>query len=177
MRSKLLFFVLILIISRSFKLSLPRNGCLFALNAVYRRKVRGISNKQEIVSNELIEHPRVRILKSNQEGGDEMLGILPIHEAMHLAEENGSDLVLINDKTDPPICRIIDIDRHKFVLKKRSKELKRKQSQMSVKEVTMSNKIGEGDLDVRIKSVTTFLTDGDKVKSPLLVNRQSCVKG
>lgn len=64
----------------------------------------------------------------------------------------------------PPVCKIMDYGRHKFEMEKRNREARKKQHTVSLKEVTLSYKIGEHDFQVRLRAVQRFILDGDKVK-------------
>ena len=96
--------------------------------------------------------------------GEEMLGIFPIDEAQDMADEAEVDLVLINDKGDPPVVKIIDYGKYKYSLEKKQKENAKKQIKSEIKEVKMSYKIDEHDFNVRLRNVQRFLSAGDRVK-------------
>jgi translation initiation factor IF-3 len=96
--------------------------------------------------------------------GEEMLGIYTIDEAQDMAEEAELDLVLINDKGDPPVVKIIDYGKYKYSLEKKQKENAKKQVKSEIKEVKMSYKIDQHDFEVRLRNVQRFLADGDRVK-------------
>lgn len=89
-------------------------------------------------------------------------------EALQLAEEKELDLVLVTDKADPPVCRIIDYGKFKFEQEKKAKEAKKKQHTVEVKEVKMRYKIEKHDYDVRLNQAKRFLQDGDKVKATVM---------
>nr|YP_009027515.1 translation initiation factor 3 [Neoporphyra perforata]AGQ17062.1 translation initiation factor 3 [Neoporphyra perforata]AHB35009.1 translation initiation factor 3 [Neoporphyra perforata]AHB35218.1 translation initiation factor 3 [Neoporphyra perforata]AIA19380.1 translation initiation factor 3 [Neoporphyra perforata]AIA19589.1 translation initiation factor 3 [Neoporphyra perforata] len=83
---------------------------------------------------------------------------------MQLAVQQGLDLVVVSDKSDPPVCRILDYGKYKFTQEKRAREAKKKQHNSSVKEVKMRYKIEEHDYKVRINQASKFIQAGDKVK-------------
>lgn len=93
-----------------------------------------------------------------------MLGIFAIKEAIEKAEEMELDLVLINEKADPPVCKIIDYGKFKYIQEKKKKDNLKKQIKTEIKEVKMSYKIDQHDFDVRMRAVQKFLEDGDRVK-------------
>ena len=97
-----------------------------------------------------------------------MLGIFSYDEAMDKAEEMELDLVMINDKADPPVCKIIDYGKFKYIQEKKKKDNVKKQIKQEVKEVKMSYKIDQHDFDVRMRAVQRFLEDGDRVSHPTL---------
>ncbi len=113
--------------------------------------------------NERIRFPKVRVIGTD----GEQLGILPPAEGRRLAEEKGLDLVLVSDKADPPVCRIIDYGKYKFEQEKKAREAKKKQHSAEVKEVKMRYKIDEHDYEVRRKHAEKFLKSGDKVKATI----------
>jgi len=114
--------------------------------------------------NERIRFPQIRVIGAD----NSQLGIMTPREALELAEEKEMDLVLVTDKSDPPVCRIIDYGKFKFEQEKKAKEAKKKQHNVEVKEVKMRYKIEKHDYDVRINQAKRFLQDGDKVKATVM---------
>lgn len=64
----------------------------------------------------------------------------------------------------PPVCKIMDYGRHKFETEKKAKEARKRQHTVSLKEVTVSYKIGQHDYEVRLRAIQKFINEGDKVK-------------
>lgn len=95
------------------------------------------------------------------------LGILSPQEALRIAEEKELDLVLVSDKADPPVCRIMDYGKYKFEQEKKAREARKKQHTADVKEVKMRYKIEDHDYQVRVNQAVRFLKDGDKVKATI----------
>lgn len=93
--------------------------------------------------------------------GDQ-LGVLPARDALTRAKEAGLDLVLVAEKADPPVVKIVDYGKHKYEQSKLKKDKKPKGQ--DVKGVKLSPNIGEHDVQVVVKKTRTFLTDGDKVR-------------
>ena len=93
------------------------------------------------------------------------IGIISKEEALQIAQEKGLDLVMISEKADPPVCKVMDFGKYKYEQGKKQKEAKKKQHNAEVKEVKLSYKIAKGDYDVRVKNATKFLNGGDKVKA------------
>ncbi|MEE3717756.1 translation initiation factor IF-3 [Tumidithrix elongata RA019] len=114
--------------------------------------------------NERIRFPKIRVI--DVEGGQ--LGILTPKEALKMAEEKELDLVLVSDKADPPVCRIMDYGKFKFEQEKKAREARKKQHTADVKEVKMRYKIEPHDYQVRINHAERFLKDGDKVKATVM---------
>ncbi len=114
--------------------------------------------------NERIRYAKIRVI--DPEG--QQLGIMSPKEALKIAEEQGLDLVLVSDKADPPVCRIMDYGKFKFEQEKKAREARKKQHTVDVKEVKMRYKIEEHDYQVRISHAERFLKDGDKVKATVM---------
>jgi len=115
--------------------------------------------------NQYIKAQTVRLIVPGNDTGDEqMLGIFSLTDALLEADKFQMDLVMINDKGDPPVCKVIDYGKYKYSLEKKKKENLKKQVNVDIKEVKMSYKIDQHDFDVRMRAVRKFLGDGDKVK-------------
>jgi len=114
--------------------------------------------------NERIRFPKIRVIDTD----GSQLGILTPYEALQIAEEKELDLVLLSDKADPPVCRIMDYGKYKFEQEKKAREARKKQHTADVKEVKMRYKIEEHDYRVRVNQAERFLKDGDKVKATVM---------
>ncbi|NJR64908.1 MAG: translation initiation factor IF-3 [Leptolyngbyaceae cyanobacterium CRU_2_3] len=114
--------------------------------------------------NERIRFPKIRVIDSD----GLQLGILTPREALRMAEEKELDLVLVSDKADPPVCRIMDYGKFKFEQEKKAREARKKQHTSDVKEVKMRYKIESHDYQVRVSQAERFLKDGDKVKATIM---------
>ena len=97
----------------------------------------------------------------------EMAGVVELAEARERADEVGLDLVEISPNADPPVCKILDYGKFKYDAQKRANEARKKQKTFEVKEIKMRPNIDQHDYDVKMRSVTKFLGDGDKVKVTL----------
>nr|YP_010170934.1 translation initiation factor 3 [Chondria tumulosa]QSD57075.1 translation initiation factor 3 [Chondria tumulosa] len=115
---------------------------------------------EESLINEYIKYSKVRLIDAL----GKQLGIYSSDEALGIAAEQGLDLVVISDKSKPPVCKIINYGKYKFEQEKKAKEAKRKQHQTTIKEVKMRYKIEHHDYKVRINQALRFLKSGDKVK-------------
>lgn len=94
----------------------------------------------------------------------EQLGILPLREALALAQERNLDLVEVAPTAQPPVCRLMDYGKFRYEQSRREREARKRQKVMDVKELRMSPKIDEHDLMVKFRNAERFLKDGDKVK-------------
>ena len=110
--------------------------------------------------NKAIQAREVRVI--GEDG--KQLGIMPTHIAIRIAEEKGLDLVEVNPKGSPPVCKIIDHGRFKYEEARKKRVAKKKQSTISVKEVKLRPKTDTHDLNVKIRAVQRFLAEGNKAK-------------
>lgn len=110
--------------------------------------------------NEEIRDREVRVIGEN----GEQLGILPLAKALQAAEDARLDLVKIVPNAQPPVCKLMNYDKHRFEQAKREKEMRKNQRVISIKEVQLSATIEENDVQVKAKRALKFLADGDKVK-------------
>ena len=118
-------------------------------------------NREQIVINEKINYPKIRLIDVS----GQQLGIYSSNEALNIATNEGLDLVIISDKSNPPVCKIVDYGKYKFIQEKKAKEARKKQHNATIKEVKMRYKIEEHDYKVRINQALRFLQSGDKVKA------------
>ncbi len=93
-----------------------------------------------------------------------MLGILQTQEARRIAREQNLDLVEVNPKASPPVCKIMDYGRFKYEEKKKQADAKKRQTKVELKEVKLRPKTDEHDIDFKTKHVRRFLEEGNKVK-------------
>jgi len=94
----------------------------------------------------------------------EQLGIVDFRSALEQAKEAGLDLVAINPNGNPPVCRIMDYGKYKFIAQKRDKEAKKKQKAAEIKGMELSMRIEEHDMRYKANQVAKFLANGDKVR-------------
>ena len=88
-------------------------------------------------------------------------------QALQLAEEAGVDLVEIAPMAQPPVCRIMDYGKFKYQEQKRQHEQKLKQKQVQVKEIKFRPGTDENDYQIKLRNMTRFLQEEDKVKVTL----------
>ena len=93
-----------------------------------------------------------------------MLGVLDTYEAKRIAREGNHDLVEVNPKANPPVCKIMDYGRYKYEEKKKQSDAKKRQTKVGLKEVKLRPKTDDHDIDFKVKHVTRFLEEGNKVK-------------
>ncbi|GAA5181387.1 translation initiation factor IF-3 [Niveibacterium umoris] len=97
----------------------------------------------------------------------EQLGIVPTRQALEMAEEAGLDLVEIAPLAKPPVCKLMDFGKFKYQESKKAHEAKLKQKQIQVKEVKLRPGTDENDYQIKLRNMTRFLQEGDKVKVTL----------
>ncbi|MBO6936724.1 MAG: translation initiation factor IF-3 [Deltaproteobacteria bacterium] len=110
--------------------------------------------------NHRIRVPEVRVI--NADG--EQLGVISTDEARRIAKEQDLDLVEVNPKARPPVCKIMDYGRFKYEEKKKQNEAKKRQSQVELKEIKLRPKTDDHDIAFKVKHVRRFLEEGNKVK-------------
>lgn len=115
---------------------------------------------KELRTNEKI---RVREVRLIDDEGDQK-GIIPTLEALRMAQERGLDLVEVAPTAHPPVCKLIDYGKYKFEQEKKTRESKKKQKIVKLKEVRMQPKIETHDLEFKTKHIEDFLSEGNKVK-------------
>lgn len=103
--------------------------------------------------------PEVRIIEEDGSGV-----VLEFQAALELAEEQGFDLVEVAPNQSPPVCKLLDYGRFKFVQQKRERDAKKGQARNELREVRLSMKIGEHDFLSKIKRARDLLAGGAKVK-------------
>jgi translation initiation factor IF-3 len=94
-------------------------------------------------------------------------GVIPIEEALRIAEEAGLDLVEISPNSRPPVVKVLDYGRYKFQSQKKAAEARKKQKTVEVKEIKMRPSIDTHDYETKMKAARRFLDEGDKVKLTL----------
>ncbi|NLX82786.1 MAG: translation initiation factor IF-3 [Clostridiales bacterium] len=114
----------------------------------------------ELTINEKIRDREVRVI--GEDG--QQLGIMPTERALQLADEARLDLVKIVPRAQPPVCKLMDYDKHRFEQAKREKEIRKNQKTITLKEVQLSATIEENDIQVKARNAIRFLKAGDKVK-------------
>lgn len=110
--------------------------------------------------NEEIRASKVRLIDA--EG--KQMGIFSRQEALEIARREGLDLVEVAPQANPPVCRLLDYGKFKYQLDKKRKKNRKKQSSDTLKEIRLSYKIGDHDLQIKVRKVQQFLKEGHRVK-------------
>ena len=95
---------------------------------------------------------------------DNNYGVISPKEALDIANNSGLDLVLIAPDGKPPVVKIMDYGKYKYQQEKKQKEARKKQKQIEVKEIKLSVKIAQNDVNYKIKHAIEFLQAGKHVK-------------
>lgn len=96
------------------------------------------------------------------------MGILPIEEALSVADKHYLDLVEVSPNANPPVCRIMDFGKYQYELSKKEKESKKKQHTIVVKEIRMRPKTDHHDMETKLRQARKFFEQKNKVKFSLI---------
>uniref|UniRef100_A0A7S4AQG7 Translation initiation factor IF-3 n=1 Tax=Pseudo-nitzschia australis TaxID=44445 RepID=A0A7S4AQG7_9STRA len=119
--------------------------------------------------NEEIPRGDLRVTTPNAKGKDDLLGVMSRDDALAKAKEMGGlDLILVNPNSDPPVCKIADYSKYRYMKEKKAKEVKKNSKATEIKEVKMSYKIDVHDYEVRKKNALKFLNQGNRVKCSVM---------
>lgn len=111
----------------------------------------------------LIQSDKVRVI--DHEG--ENLGVMFTREATEQANELGLNLVEVSPSAVPPVCKFLDVGKHRYEAQKKANAARKTQKTQDIKEVKMRPNIDTHDYDVKMRNVTKFIDNGDKVKVTL----------
>ena len=124
-----------------------------------------IANNKDNLINEQIRCREMMVIGPN----GEQLGVKTKEDALTLAGYAGFDLVLMNERSNPPVCKIMDYNRFKYEKKKKAKEAQKKQREsiIDIKEFRLSVTIDKHDFDTRVNNAKKAINRGDKVKASI----------
>ena len=111
----------------------------------------------------LIQSDKVRVIDEN---GDN-LGVMYTREAIEQANDVGLNLVEVSPNADPPVCKFLDVGKHRYDAQKKANAARKTQKTQDIKEVKMRPNIDTHDYDVKMRNVFKFIDNGDKVKVTL----------
>lgn len=98
---------------------------------------------------------------------NEPLGVVSLQEALRMAGELDVDLVEISPTAKPPVCRLMDYGKFKYLEQKKAAEAKAKQKVIEVKEIKFRPGTDDGDYNIKMRNIRRFLEEGDKCKITL----------
>lgn len=118
------------------------------------------NNQQRIRINFQIRIPQIRVIGSD--GAN--LGVMATRDALKMAQDQALDLVEINPRAIPPVCKIMDYGKYKYDQKKELQAAKKNQVVQELKEITFRPNTDENDLKHKVEQAKQFVADGNKVK-------------
>ena len=121
--------------------------------------------KKDNLSDQFQVNDEIRAREVRIVGDDIESKVVPLREALRIADEMELDLVLISPNAVPPVCRIVDFSKFIYQLKKKQKEAKAKQVKIDVKEIRFGPQTDDHDYNFKLKHAMGFLQNGDKVKA------------
>lgn len=128
---------------------------------------RKISKKRQIQIrvkvNSQIRYPQVRVLSDT----GEMLGMMDSRDAYFKAQETGKDLVLVTEKTQPPVVKIINLAKYKYQMKQKLSQGRKSAKTQELKEIRLKPFMAVNDFNSRLKKIIAFLEKGHKVRLQL----------
>ncbi len=119
-----------------------------------------MSSKYRYQVNHRIRAPKLRVIANDGEN----LGEMATQDALKEAHKSNLDLVVIAEKANPPVAKLLDFNKYLYEEKKKASAAKSKSKKSELKELRFGPNIGEGDLNLRIKRATEFVEDGDQVR-------------
>ncbi len=122
--------------------------------------------------NQYIRADKVRVCDET----GKQIGVMSVQEAVQKAEELKLDLVEVAPKAIPPVCRIIDFKKFKYLEAKKEQEEKKKIKKSELKEIRLTLFMAENDLNFRLKHAEEFIKDGHKVKINLRLRGRQVTK-
>jgi translation initiation factor IF-3 len=111
----------------------------------------------------LIQSDKVRVIDENGEN----LGVMYTREATEQANAIGLNLVEVSPNADPPVCKFLDVGKHRYEAQKKANLARKTQKTQQIKEIKMRPNIDDHDYDVKMRNVVKFIEEGDKVKMTL----------
>jgi len=108
--------------------------------------------------NERITVPEVRVIYNDT------AQVLPIQEALELAQEQGLDLIEVSPKANPPVCKLMEFSNFKYQKEKEAKKQRAASKEVELKGIRLSFRIGQNDLQIRVNQAKKFLEKGNKLK-------------
>jgi translation initiation factor IF-3 len=119
-----------------------------------------ISKQAALRVNERIRVPEIRLIDEN----GEQLGVIRTREALAIAKQRNLDLVEVAPTAQPPVCRIMDYGKYRYEQTKKERDARKNQKVIEIKEVRLTPKIDDHDLETKARQAKGFVEDGHKVK-------------
>ncbi|MCA9341591.1 translation initiation factor IF-3 [Candidatus Saccharibacteria bacterium] len=122
--------------------------------------IRRIYISQQVRINDAIRAPQLRVIGSS----GEQLGVMSRQEALKVAEDAGVDLVEISPNANPAVAKVIDWGKYQYQKMKEQQKNRQKSKQSELKQMRFGLKIDSGDLEIKLRKIRSFLSDGHKVR-------------
>jgi len=119
---------------------------------------------KELRVNETIRCKEVRLVGNK----GEQLGVMPLYQAREVAKKHNLDIVEVAPTAMPPVCRLMDYGKYKYLQTKKEREARKNQKLSLLREVRLRPKIGEHDFEAKARKAKKLLEDGDKVKVTIM---------
>ncbi|MDH5202500.1 MAG: translation initiation factor IF-3 [Nitrospirota bacterium] len=123
---------------------------------------------RDIRINEQIRAKEVRLI--DNEG--KQLGVMPLSDALKIADEKGLDLIEVAANVTPPVCKILDFGKYRYQLSKKQTQRKT----IDVKEVKIRQQITEHDLELKVRNIRRFLDEGNKAKITMFFRGREIIR-
>jgi len=127
--------------------------------------------KKKLRVNRQIRAREVRLIGSD----GEQVGVMPLRKALDTASEEGLDLVEVNPRARPPVCKILDYGKYRYEQSKKEREARQHRTNITIKEVKFRPKIDTHDYETKKRMVVRLLKGGDKVKVTLMFRGREVV--
>jgi len=127
--------------------------------------------KRTLVNNR-IRAPRVRVIDET----GKQLGILPLQEALQIAQGRNLDLIQVTERVEPPVCKIMDYGKYAYLEEKKGKGAQ-KQKGGELKGIRLSFGISPHDLEIRVFQAEKFLKEGNKVRIEMVLRGREKAHG
>mgnify|MGYP001595758058 CR=1 FL=1 len=118
----------------------------------------------KLKTNNEIKSNKVRLISETDSSSE----VVFLKEAIYKAELLGMDLVEVSSNSNPPVCKIVDIGKYKYEIKRKAAENKKKQTCIELKEIKLRPKIDIHDFNVKLKKIKDFLFKGNKCKVTII---------
>lgn len=138
----------------------------------YNRWQRQDDGRSRYVLNDRIQATEVRLVDDQSK----QIGVLSRTDAMNLAREKELDLVLIAEKANPPVVKLIDFKKFLYQESKKQQEAKKGVKKSTVKDIKLSLFIGKGDMDRLVRRAQEFITEGHPVRLSLVLKGREMAK-
>lgn len=141
------------------RLALPERGAVARALGIYgSRQARDIAREYRV--NERIRVPQVRVIDER----GEQFGVMAVADALALAREHDLDLVEVAPNSDPPVCRLLDYGKFRYLQSTKEREMRKSHKNVGLREVRFRPRIGRHDIEAKERLVLKLLDEGNKVK-------------